>query len=558
MGKLNVGALRYMTREDFRVLIAVEMGMKNHEFVPAALVAAIAHLPTGGSYKKLRELHKHKLVAYEQATKRYNGYRLTNAGYDYLALKVLTEKDVVGSVGNQIGVGKESDVYIVADDDERQYAMKFHRLGRTCFRQIKNKRDYMKFRKSASWLYLGRIAATKEYAYMKALYDAKFPVPKPVDVNRHALVMELLSGHPMCQVHELADPSTTYNDCMELIVKLGNHGLIHGDFNEFNLMLDDKDRVTMIDFPQMISTSHPNAEMYFDRDVQCIRRFFAKRFNYESELYPSFSDLQRVGTLDIEVAASGFTKAMDEEFNQTMAEIGVLDNTETTNVDDDDEEASNDSEDFNSAEEELDNTCKEDVQDEDEDAESAVPPGQDQTILKWLAQSDENPESLETQMAMLGFEKDSSTPHGALPFVQQASSNQDTSATEVKSESRPTSEQPESLQEDIGGNETEEPLEDLSNTNRQLRPFRNEESQQHENEHSKLKELDKASRYTPSIACSSIAPEVARQRVRIQAKRKQQAQQARRVRKSGEAAAATDQRRENRDEIKQSLDAVWF
>ena len=44
--------------------------MKNHEFVPASLVAAIAHLPTGGSYKKLRELHKHKLVAYEQATKR--------------------------------------------------------------------------------------------------------------------------------------------------------------------------------------------------------------------------------------------------------------------------------------------------------------------------------------------------------------------------------------------------------------------------------------------------------------------------------------------------------
>ncbi|GFN97534.1 serine/threonine-protein kinase rio2, partial [Plakobranchus ocellatus] len=70
MGKLKVGPLRYMTREDFRVLIAVEMGMKNHEFVPAALVAAIAHLPTGGSYKKLRELHKHKLVAYAQATKR--------------------------------------------------------------------------------------------------------------------------------------------------------------------------------------------------------------------------------------------------------------------------------------------------------------------------------------------------------------------------------------------------------------------------------------------------------------------------------------------------------
>ena len=36
------------------------------------------------------------------------GYRLTNLGYDYLALKVLTARDVITSVGNQIGVGKES------------------------------------------------------------------------------------------------------------------------------------------------------------------------------------------------------------------------------------------------------------------------------------------------------------------------------------------------------------------------------------------------------------------------------------------------------------------
>lgn len=63
-----------------------------------------------------------------------------------------------------------------------------------------------------------------------------------------------------CQVHELQDPSALYSEFMELIVKLANHGLIHGDFNEFNLMLDDQDHITMIDFPQMVSTSHPNAE----------------------------------------------------------------------------------------------------------------------------------------------------------------------------------------------------------------------------------------------------------------------------------------------------------
>ena len=55
------------------------------------------------------------------------GYRLTYAGYDYLALKALTQREVLASVGNQIGVGKESDVYIVASDDDDQYCLKLHR-----------------------------------------------------------------------------------------------------------------------------------------------------------------------------------------------------------------------------------------------------------------------------------------------------------------------------------------------------------------------------------------------------------------------------------------------
>ena len=61
-------------------------------------------------------------------------------------------------------------------------------------------------------------------------------------------------------MHDLQDAATVYSECMELIVRLGNCGVIHGDFNEFNLVLDDTDKVTMIDFPQMISTSHQNAE----------------------------------------------------------------------------------------------------------------------------------------------------------------------------------------------------------------------------------------------------------------------------------------------------------
>ncbi|MBW01670.1 Serine/threonine-protein kinase RIO2, partial [Eschrichtius robustus] len=281
MGKVNVAKLRYMSRDDFRVLTAVEMGMKNHEIVPCSLVASIASLKHGGCNKILRELAKHKLIAWER-TKTVQGYRLTNAGYDYLALKTLSSRQVVESVGNQMGVGKESDIYIVANEEGQQFALKLHRLGRTSFRNLKNKRDYHKHRHNMSWLYLSRLSAMKEFAYMKALYERKFPVPKPVDYNRHAVVMELINGYPLCQIHHVEDPASVYDEAMELIVKLANHGLIHGDFNEFNLILDKDDHITMIDFPQMVSTSHTNAEW-------------------------------REDSLDVEVSASGYTKEMQAD-----------------------------------------------------------------------------------------------------------------------------------------------------------------------------------------------------------------------------------------------------
>lgn len=63
------------------------------------------------------------------------------------------------------------------------------------------------------------------------------------------------------QVHEVEDVETLYNDLMDLIVRLGNAGVIHGDLNEFNIMVTDDAKPILIDFPQMVSTSHLNAKM---------------------------------------------------------------------------------------------------------------------------------------------------------------------------------------------------------------------------------------------------------------------------------------------------------
>lgn len=282
--KLDATVLRYLTKDEWRVLTAVEMGMKNHELVPGQLIESIAGLKRGGTYKILQNLLKHKLLAHEGKT--YDGYKLTYNGYDFLALKAFVSRGHLSGVGMRIGVGKESDIHVCVNEDGKKFALKLHRLGRVSFRSIKRNRDYLQHRTSASWLYLARLAAKKEYAYLQALYQNGFPVPVPVDHNRHAILMEFMQATPMLHVRQLSDPLLTGDQMLQLILRFAQAGLIHGDFNEFNMMLAEDEKIVVIDFPQVVSIEHENGKMYFDRDVECVKDYLRRKFcvHLESEL----------------------------------------------------------------------------------------------------------------------------------------------------------------------------------------------------------------------------------------------------------------------------------
>jgi len=287
--KLDVTAFRYVTRDEFRVLTAIEMGMRNHELVPTPLIESIAKVTRGGVYKLIQNLLRLKLVAHDG--KKYDGYRMTYHGYDFLALRALVMRGSITGVGRRLGVGKESDVHFCQGPNGEVLALKLHRLGRISFRAIKEKRDYLQHRTHASWMYMARLAALKEYAYMKALKDEGFPVPTPVDQNRHCVLMSFLDAKPMINFRSFNRPEQLLEKLMRLLVRLGRAGIVHGDFNEFNLMIDRDERVTLIDFPQIVHLAHVNAEELFDRDVRSICEFFRKKIGLDVTKYPSFHEV---------------------------------------------------------------------------------------------------------------------------------------------------------------------------------------------------------------------------------------------------------------------------
>lgn len=332
--------------------------------MPTPLIEKLSRLRGGASgvHRSISTLAKVGLIARVKEAK-YDGYRLTYGGLDYLALHTHASRKDVYSVGNRIGVGKESDIMVVADHSGKQCVLKIHRLGRISFRTVKSNRDYLKNKNAQSWMYLSRLAAMKEYAFMKALHEEGFPVPSPLAQSRHTIVMSLIDAFPLRQISEVPDPASLYAELISLILRLASHGLIHGDYNEFNILIKEikstaedgtesiKLEPVIIDFPQMVSMEHVNAEMYFDRDVNCIKRFFLRRFHFTpTQPGPFFKDAKKtVGKngltrLDATVEASGFTKRMLKDLEAAIKKKEADKEGQEGAEDEEDEEEDEDSE----------------------------------------------------------------------------------------------------------------------------------------------------------------------------------------------------------------------
>lgn len=59
-------------------------------------------------------------------------------------------------------------------------------------------------------------------------------------------MIEGCEKHLCMQVRTLANPEQVLQRLVDLCVSLARCGLIHGDFNEFNLLVDENENITLI------------------------------------------------------------------------------------------------------------------------------------------------------------------------------------------------------------------------------------------------------------------------------------------------------------------------
>jgi RIO kinase 2 len=274
---IAVEVYRKLEPEDLRILQAIELQMKRYEYVPRDVIPKFANLPPQEVTYRLQSLHKKRLIRGWRGA--YMGYSLTTAGYDTLAINALVKANILEAFGKPLGVGKEADVYDALTPTGQRVAVKFHRLGRTSFKQTKRKRGYViRYAYSQDWHQQSQIAAKKEYQALKILYPKGVAVPEPFKQNRHVLVMGMIEGAELFHYPELSNPQAVLKETLFNIRKAYQEaGIIHGDLSPYNIILQPNQHILIIDWPQYVTTRHPNAQELLKRDIRNVLIYFQRK-----------------------------------------------------------------------------------------------------------------------------------------------------------------------------------------------------------------------------------------------------------------------------------------
>lgn len=269
---------KQLTSRDLKVLKIIEKFMKKYEYVPLEIIASKSRMIDKDVSLTLSKLSGLKLVKRYRGD--YTGYRMTMLGYDCLAIDDLVKRNVIYALGPKLGVGKEADLYLGLSPANEKIVVKFHRVGRTSFRQVKRLRVYAE-EAEVSWLIRSAISAEREFKALIECLKAKVRAPKPLGRSRHVVVMKHINGILLLKYRNPLNPEHMLRLILDSVRRAYTIvGIVHGDLSEYNVMVElDTEEPILIDWPQYVEKEHPSALILLERDVKYITGFFKRKYS---------------------------------------------------------------------------------------------------------------------------------------------------------------------------------------------------------------------------------------------------------------------------------------
>jgi len=212
--------------------------------------------------------------------------------YDLARKKYFDELEFV------ISTGKEGNVFRCVSG-ENYYTLKIFKVDTSDFKHmsdyITGDERFKNVRKDK--LEIVKAWTKKEYKNLELMRKAGIRVPLPIAFSRNCLLMELIGkdGEPAKTAREnpFSDPKKQYKIICEYLSKMVKAKIVHADLSEYNL-LNNNEELVVIDVGQGVSTLHPKAKEFFERDVNNLAKWFSKQgvaTNYEK----MYEDIKATG-----------------------------------------------------------------------------------------------------------------------------------------------------------------------------------------------------------------------------------------------------------------------
>jgi RIO kinase 1 len=209
----------------------------------------------------------------------------------------------LAAVDYELGIlktGKEADVFLVrrgVPGTDRSCLLAAKRYRDAGHRQFHRDSGYLEGRRVresrvnravAKRSDFGRQAiagqwASAEFNALVQLYNARVPVPYPVQILGTEVLLEFIGDADGTGAPRLAETrpgpdelASLWSQLVEAMATLAGAGFAHGDLSPYNLLVHHG-RLVMIDLPQVVDIiSHPSGRGFLDRDARNVATWFAR------------------------------------------------------------------------------------------------------------------------------------------------------------------------------------------------------------------------------------------------------------------------------------------
>jgi RIO kinase 1 len=198
-----------------------------------------------------------------------------------MTLYSLGNKGAFSYLNGVVSSGKESRVYWGVTKDKGDVAVKIYLTSSSDFKKrsqyILGDPRFNRFSRNSRRV--AELWARKEFTNLQQAFDAGVRVPKPETFLGNVLVMEFIGedGVPSPLLNGVEVSKKDYTTVAKAMKALYSEAmLVHADLSEYNIFKLHEE-VVIFDFGSAVSTKHPLANQFLERDVQNINHFFEKR-----------------------------------------------------------------------------------------------------------------------------------------------------------------------------------------------------------------------------------------------------------------------------------------